>query len=287
MKKMIIFLIYSLITLKAFSTEIKVVAMGDIAECSEAGEIGVKTTSGLLNQESFDLFFPLGDLVYPKATKSLLNNCYSKYFGKYKNKTFPTVGNHEYYANEGKPYFEYFHDNLSNFKNLTNIKIHQKEKDNWPNYWRFDKDNWTFISLDTNTEDGYDLEQIKWLEEQIKTKKQCSILMMHHPYRSLGYRAIKEEVNKIMEKLKDNPVSIILTGHDHHYQESNVINKTKHYLVGTGGITINSFVNPIGINVKHSNFNHGYLKLVLGDNSYNSQFVTKEGALYNTTERCN
>ena len=53
--------------------------------------------------------FALGDNVYPYGTAEKLRNCYDSTWGRYKKRTRPAVGDHEYYRTKAaRPYFDYF-----------------------------------------------------------------------------------------------------------------------------------------------------------------------------------
>jgi hypothetical protein len=58
--------------------------------------------------------FTLGDNVYPYGSTANFRNCYDPTWGKYKKRTKPTLGNHEYYdenynmTTDAGPYFDYF-----------------------------------------------------------------------------------------------------------------------------------------------------------------------------------
>ncbi len=85
--------------------EFSILAFGDIADCQKDREKGVKTVAEIVKKQKFDFMIHLGDVVYPDATVEELNNCYGKYFNKYKSKIFPIAGNHEYNIEKGMPYF--------------------------------------------------------------------------------------------------------------------------------------------------------------------------------------
>jgi predicted MPP superfamily phosphohydrolase len=264
---------------------ITVLTVGDIAYCERDKEIGVKSVSNLVSKNNFDFFFPLGDLVYEEGTQKKLEKCYGKYFGKIKNKTFPTVGNHEYYADKATPYFEYFANNQDLVKKQEQNSYHQITN-GFYNYYSFNKNNWSFIFLDTNLENEDNREQIIWLENILKNKKTCTIISMHHPYISSGLRPIKSSVKELMKVINKSPPTIILSGHDHHFQESKMINKTKHFVVGTGGVPISNKVNPFNLDVKNSYFDFGILKLELYNNSYSYSFVTQQQKLFSSSNQC-
>jgi alkaline phosphatase len=52
--------------------------------------------------------FTVGDHAYPDGTSAQFRNCYHPTRGKYKKRTRPSVGDHEYYTPGVKPYFDHF-----------------------------------------------------------------------------------------------------------------------------------------------------------------------------------
>ena len=80
------------------------VGAGDIASCNDDRD---KATAKLLGNIPGTVF-TLGDNVYPDGTARQFRNCYDPTWGKYKRRTKPSVGNHEYHTAGAKPYFDYF-----------------------------------------------------------------------------------------------------------------------------------------------------------------------------------
>ncbi len=265
--------------------EFSILAFGDIADCQKDREKNVKSVADIVKKQKFDFMIHLGDVVYPDGTVEELNNCYGKYFNKYKTKIFPIAGNHEYNIEKGVPYFELFTSNIEEIKKQENYKI-VDNKGTFPKYYSFDKNGWSFIFLDSNLEKEERLEQLTWLENKLKDKKQCSIVSFHHPLITSGLRPIKPIVKEFEPLLRQYPPTIIMNGHDHHFQESKKIDGTKHFLIGTGGTKIYNAVNPFE-NVKSISFEHGILKLTLKEGSYNYSFISKNKEQFNGKESCN
>jgi len=83
---------------------VTLVGAGDLASCSHDND---SATAKLLGNIPGTVF-TLGDNVYPDGTARQFRNCYDPTWGKYKRRTKPSVGNHEYHTAGAKPYFDYF-----------------------------------------------------------------------------------------------------------------------------------------------------------------------------------
>src|SRR5829696_5828227 len=77
---------------------------GDIAGCDFKAD---RKTARLLGRIPGTVF-NLGDSAYPEGTRAQFRNCYDPTWGKYKKRTRPTAGNHEYHTSGADPYFDYF-----------------------------------------------------------------------------------------------------------------------------------------------------------------------------------
>jgi hypothetical protein len=100
---------------------VTLVGAGDTAECSQ--DNNAKATAALLASIPGTVL-ALGDNAYPDGTRTQYANCYDNYrlsdgstfdakrtswWGQYKDRTMPVVGNHEYHISKvAQPYFDYF-----------------------------------------------------------------------------------------------------------------------------------------------------------------------------------
>ena len=95
-----------------------VAAAGDIA-CSAdydqfnggegtATECRQHHVSDLVVARDPDAVLALGDLQYTAGTLSEFQGSYDPSWGRFKNKTYPVVGNHEYLTPGASGYFDYF-----------------------------------------------------------------------------------------------------------------------------------------------------------------------------------
>src|SRR5215213_10753029 len=103
---------------------VTLVGAGDIAECST--DNNAKATAALLDNIPGTVL-ALGDNAYPHGTPEQYANCYDNYrlsdgslydttrtywWGQYKDRTMPVLGNHEYHSSKvAQPYFDYFSAN--------------------------------------------------------------------------------------------------------------------------------------------------------------------------------
>ena len=84
------------------------VGAGGIASCDSPGD---EATAALLDAMPGATVFTAGDNAYEKGTASQFAKCYDKTWGRFKSRTHPAPGNHDYSAasgGSGGPYYAYF-----------------------------------------------------------------------------------------------------------------------------------------------------------------------------------
>lgn len=77
---------------------------GDIADCFDLA--GAEATAKLVEQIPGTVM-AIGDLAYPDGSKDNFT-CYDKTWGRFKARTRPAVGNHEFHSAGATFYFQYF-----------------------------------------------------------------------------------------------------------------------------------------------------------------------------------
>ena len=80
------------------------VGAGDIASCSYTGD---SATASLLDRIPGTVF-AAGDTVYESGSSAEFANCYAPTWGRFRSRTLPVPGNHEYGSAGAAPYFAYF-----------------------------------------------------------------------------------------------------------------------------------------------------------------------------------
>lgn len=259
-----------------------VVAVGDIS-CnnliSSETACQQEATVRLAEKINPEFVLVLGDLQYDVATLDNFNNFYDKSWGKFKSKTKPAVGNHEYAQINAKGYYDYF-----NGVDQYTGSAGDRDK----GYYSYQKNDWKFYVLNSNCGEaggcGVESPQGKWLEQELtNNKSKCQIAYFHHPLFSSGLHGPVEMVKPLWQTLYKYNTDLILNGHDHLYErfspqdpEGNIDNEKgiREFVVGTGGRNLYQVVDAMpNSEIKIAN-KFGVLQLDLKENEYNWQFIS-------------
>src|SRR5216683_6938551 len=81
------------------------VGAGDIASCDDLA--GARATAKLVENIPGTVF-AAGDLAYPNGSDEDFINCYGPTWGRFKDRTRPAPGNHEYHSDGASGYVRYF-----------------------------------------------------------------------------------------------------------------------------------------------------------------------------------
>ena len=253
----------------------EVVAAGDIAKCSTEGD---EATAELL--EGIDgTVLALGDEAYPRGSAANFEECYGPSWGRFKGRTKPVPGNHEYYTEGARDYFEYFG---------------QAAGDPEGGYYSYELGSWHVVALNSNCEEvrcGPGSSQTRWLKEDLAANEEarCTLAYMHHPLFSSGERhgSTGGGVEQLWEVLYEADTDVILSAHEHNYErfapqdpegKADPERGIRQFVVGTGGAAENY---PIGEPMENSEVYNdqtdGVLRLKLEEDGYEWEFVPVEG----------
>jgi hypothetical protein len=262
---------------------VTLVGAGDIASCDSSAD---RRTAKLLGKMRGTVF-TLGDNAYPHGTRAQFENCYGRTWGKYKKRTRPAVGNHEYDTPGAKPYFGYF-----------GRRAGKPSK----GYYAYDRGSWHIVALNSNCEEvggcGARSPQRRWLRRNLrKHPARCTLAYFHHPLFSSGEHGNQTEVRPLWRTLYRAKADVILNGHDHDYErfapqrpggKKDRRRGIREFVVGTGGAERR----PFGAIEPHSQARNartsGVLKLRLGPGSYRWRFVPVAGRTFTDSgkDRC-
>jgi len=173
--------------------------------------------------QDFDVFLHMGDMAYGSGTfDEFETNFFDIYQGlMHRVPVFPTIGNHEYKTDYGRPYRDVYHL-LENIPREAEREL----------YYSFDYGNIHFTSLDSNENttlpiyldinDVHSDDMFDWMLEDITSSDaDWKIVFMHHPFFSSTDRGIRESgVRLFRSLLEEAGVDLILVGHDHTYERS-------------------------------------------------------------------
>jgi acid phosphatase type 7 len=319
------------------ATTATLVGAGDIASCATDNEADATakllgSTLSSLTPDELDQarVIALGDNAYPRGTRAQFANCYDNYrlsdgtpydssrrawWGQYKNRTRPVLGNHEYMNSDdpsiaSKPYFDYFSANeLVGFKEPKAPVPNDPTKNQFgltfgKGYYSYDLGSWHIVALNSNCEKvgGCDANsaQGKWLRDDLAAHaetpdNQCTLAYFHHPLHATGTGTRTPNVKPFWEMLYTRGADVILSGHAHRYEHhaprnpEGQLDPTKgirQFVVGTGGEPGGSEIDTTQVpnyeeppdEVQIGTF--GVLKLDLGADSYNWTFVPKAGQTF-------
>ncbi len=257
------------------------VGAGDIAGCSDLS--GAEATSKLIESIPGTVF-AAGDLAYEHGTFEEFEKCYDPTWGKFKARTRPTPGNHEYNGSAATGYFQYWG---------------KQAGDPGKGYYSFDLGDWHIVALNTNCNahglggcaEGSPEET--WLKQDLAGHPNACILAYgHHPLFSSGLlrsHAEHPELTAIWQDLYDAHADLILAGHEHAYErfapqdpEGNADPEhgIREIVVGTGGRSHT----PLGFAQPNSEVRddrtYGVLKLTLSPGKYRWEFVPVAGQTF-------
>ena len=83
------------------------VGAGDIASCDDLA--GAEATAKLIDKIPGKVF-AVGDLAYPDGSDDQFAKCYAPTWGRFRDRTRPAPGNHEYHKGVASGYARYFGD---------------------------------------------------------------------------------------------------------------------------------------------------------------------------------
>jgi len=251
-----------------------VVAAGDIATCSDAGDEATANLVGGID----GTVLTLGDNAYPDGSVEDFRECYDPTWGNFKERTKPTPGNHEYYTEGAAGYFDYFG---------------KAAGDPDEGYYSYDLGEWHLIALISNCGEGEircgpGSPQVQWLEEDLAANddKACTLAYFHHPLFSSGVRhGSAPEVKPLWEALYGAGADVVLSGHEHNYERfapqdpggrADSQRGIRQFVVGTGGRGNYPILDPLPNSEVHNDETYGVLKLTLHPKSYQWRFVSVE-----------
>jgi hypothetical protein len=262
-------------------TGIVLAAVGDMA-CAPSSAVTstacrqLQISNIVNNDATVEQFLALGDLQYPNGELANFQTAYEASYGRFKAKTRPAPGNHEYNTAGATGYYTYFGSIAG---------------DPTRGYYSFDVGTtWHLIALNSNCSfvscaTGSPQEQ--WLRADLAAStRPCTIAYWHHPRWTSSSRGDNTIVDPLWRALADDGAELVLAGHEHVYERFAPLGATgaadangvRSLIVGTGGNSMGSF------GTTHANSlvrlqTFGILKLTLSSSSYGWQLVSESGAI--------
>jgi hypothetical protein len=257
------------------------VGAGDIASCKNPK--GARATAKLIEQIPGTVF-AAGDLAYERGSAEDFKNCYEPAWGRFKGRTRPALGNHEYADPKASGYFQYWG---------------ARAGPRGLGYYSYNLGDWHIVVMNTNC-DAKDLggcaagtPQETWLRQDIaKHPNACLLAYGHHALFSSGVfksHAIHPELKQLWEDLYAAHADLILAGHEHSYErfapqdpdgKADPAHGIREIVAGTGGRSLDllGFATP---NSEVRDWQtYGVLKLILAPGHYTWEFIPAAGGTF-------
>jgi hypothetical protein len=250
---------------------IAVYAAGDIARCaySDPAYSGAadtaRTVAAELASDPNAVVLTLGDHTYPHGTAREFADCYGPTWGRFKDRTWPTPGNHEYYTPGATPYFAYFGKRAAR------------------GFYSLELGSWHVISLDSDLAPDAHREQMAWLRADLASHPaRCTLAFWHHPLYSSGAHGSVPKMHEAWRLLLDAGAELVLSGHDHDYERFapqdadghlDRVRGMRQFVVGTGGAYPTPFLLTAPNSEMRDSGRTGVLRLRLLDGRYEWEFL--------------
>ncbi len=249
---------------------------GDIADCSA----GWPNLTADLESQIPGTVITLGDNAYDAGTPAEFNNCYQPTWGRVKDRTRPSPGNHDYVYPNGAAYYAHFGAAAG---------------DPTKGYYSYDLGSWHLVALNSNCDAIGGCQagspEEKWLRADLAAHPAaCTLAYWHHPRFSSGPHGSDTRFVPFWQALYDYHATLVLNGHDHDYerfapQDPNgaldLAHGLREFVVGTGGRPASTFGPTRQPNSEASQGDvYGVLQLALTGAGYHWDFLAVPGMTY-------
>jgi 3',5'-cyclic AMP phosphodiesterase CpdA len=260
---------------KRNAAPLTIYAVGDIARCahpdpkySGASDTAATVAAGLA-ADPRAVVLTLGDHTYPRGTAQEFRDCYAPTWGRFKDRTWPAPGNHEYYTPGAAPYFAYFGARAGR------------------GYYSTELGSWHVVSLDSNLDPARNAAahaaQLAWLRADLAAHPaRCTLAFWHHPLYSSGGHGSVPAMRDAWEILQQAGAELVLSGHDHDYERfgpqdahgrPDRARGMRQFVVGTGGAYPTPFLLTVANSELRDASRTGVLRLRLHAGGYDWEFV--------------
>jgi hypothetical protein len=268
-------------TSPASASDPVLVGAGDIASCDDLA--GAEATAKLIEKIPGTVF-AVGDLAYPDGSDDQFAECYGPTWGRFKDRTRPAPGNHEYHSNGASGYARYFGTAAG---------------DPTKGYYSYELGAWHIIALNSECAEVGGCEanspQGRWLKHDLEQHATaCTLAYFHKPLFSSGEKHGNDPTMlPLWQILYAGGADVIINGHDHDYErfapqdpdgKADAERGIREFVVGSGGKNSHrTFAAPKPNSEVRNADTFGVLKLTLHPVSYDWEFVPEAGKKFTDT----
>ncbi|MBA3912867.1 MAG: metallophosphoesterase [Acidobacteriales bacterium] len=254
------------------------VGAGDIASCDDLA--GAEATAKLIENVPGTVF-AVGDLAYPDGSDADFKNCYAPTWGRFRDRTRPVPGNHEYHSDGASAYDRYFGLGAG---------------DPHHGYYSYDLGAWHILALNSECADvggcTADSPQGRWLQQDLNSHPAaCTLAYFHKPLFSSGAKHGNDpEMKPFWDMLYHAGADVVIGGHDHDYERfapqdpnghADSAHGIREFVVGSGGKNSHRTFGQAKPNSEIRNADtFGVLKITLHLASYDWEFIPQAGKTF-------
>jgi hypothetical protein len=252
------------------------VGAGDISDCGKTSD---EATAKLVDNIPGTVFV-LGDNVYDNGSTSDYQNCYGPNWGRFKARTKPSAGNHDYNTSGASGYYNYFGAAAG---------------DPSKGYYTYEAGAWHVIVLNSNIAMTATSAQVTWLKADLAAHSNlCTLAYFHHPlYSSTGGSGsggvTYSSVRPLVDALYAGGADLMLAGHRHFYERLGPIKPdgrrddafgVRGMIAGMGGKSGGAVTNVFPTSEVRNGVTFGVLKLYLYEDGYAWKFIGIAGSTF-------
>lgn len=253
------------------------VGAGDVAACIDLA--GAEATAKLLDSIP-GVVFTTGDNAYESGTAEEFKNCYQPTWGRHKERTRPSVGNHEFHSDRATPYFGYFGASAG---------------DPTQGYYSYELGTWHIVVLNSECVEVGGCQQgsreERWLISDLDAHpSRCILAYWHKPLFSSGAKHGNDpEMKAFWIDLYKYKATVVINGHDHDYErfatqdpdgKPDPTRGIREFVAGTGGRNHRPFAAPLPTSEVRNADTFGVLKMTLHPNAYEWEFIPEAGKTF-------
>ena len=256
------------------------IGAGDISSCSNGGD---EATAKLIDNINGTVY-TTGDNVYESGTAAQFTDCYGPTWGRFKARTRPSPGNHDYNTSGASGYYAYFGSAAG---------------DPTKGYYSYNLGTWHIVVLNSEISEGAGSIQEQWLRQDLAANPTvCTLAYWHAPLFSSGSSHGSTAGSKALwQALYEYHAEVVVNGHEHNYERfapqlpSGVADPKgiREFVAGMGGRSHYGFGTILPNSEVRNSDTYGVLKFTLHSNSYDWQFVPEAGMTFTDsgTAQCN
>lgn len=241
-------------------------AAGDVADCSLTAD---SFTGDLIAARDGTVAL-LGDGAYAVGSSANYVECYGPAWGRFKSRTRPVPGDHDYETAGASGYFGYFGAAAG------------QPGQGWYSY---ELGAWHVVALNSVCDKiggcGPASAQMRWLADDLaQHPATCTLGYWHNPKYSAGATGGTGAMDTAWSMLQSAGAEVVLNGNNHSYERFAPIGGLREFVVGTGGAALHPFGSSQPAAEARDANTHGVLKLTLRGDGYDWSFLPAQGGTF-------